>query len=215
LKEYPIPFTPENCEPYYPIINDANLLTYEKYRGELKQFPHLLLCGRLAEYKYYNIDTVIERALDAADNLLPAYSSYNLHRSSYKSLFKEVFLYGLIGSFSAGIDSCLFLLLRTININLFLSNFLGINAGICCSFFLNTFINFRVRDNLPGRAFKFWIIGYCGLLLSMVIMFLGVTILQKQDIYVKIISVIVVAGLQFIFNKFFTFKLPGRNRNNG
>jgi UDP-galactopyranose mutase len=65
MKEYPIPYCGENGEiPYYAIINAENLALYHKYVSLVKQIPNFHLLGRLAEYKYYNIDAIVKRALD-------------------------------------------------------------------------------------------------------------------------------------------------------
>jgi UDP-galactopyranose mutase len=56
----------EECDPYYPINNPDNAAMYSKYTDALKSFPNVHLCGRLAEYKYYNMDAVIESALNCA-----------------------------------------------------------------------------------------------------------------------------------------------------
>jgi len=50
-------------EPYYPIESGQNRVLYERYRTDAEQYKNLFLCGRLAEYKYYNMDAVIDRAL--------------------------------------------------------------------------------------------------------------------------------------------------------
>jgi len=66
LKEYPLTYNYKNEKhiPYYSIINDKNLCLYNKYYEKAKKIENLYLCGRLAEYKYYNMDAVIRRALD-------------------------------------------------------------------------------------------------------------------------------------------------------
>ena len=67
LKEYPRQYNPEDeCDPYYPINNPENAAMYARYTDALKSFPNVHLCGRLAEYKYYNMDAVIESALNCA-----------------------------------------------------------------------------------------------------------------------------------------------------
>lgn len=70
VKEYPAAYTGADGEiPYYAIQNPENQALYEKYEalaGKIKNF-HLL--GRLAEYKYYNIDAMAARALKMARNL--------------------------------------------------------------------------------------------------------------------------------------------------
>lgn len=66
LKEYPQPYDPRGEKgniPYYPILSDQNKALYEKYLAEINKFPQIHLCGRLAEYRYYNMDGAIERAL--------------------------------------------------------------------------------------------------------------------------------------------------------
>lgn len=57
--EYPIS-SEKNREPYYPIENFINLELYNKYRKELKKIKNIHLIGRLADYKYINMDECIE-----------------------------------------------------------------------------------------------------------------------------------------------------------
>ncbi len=62
--EYPMPFSMYGKqEPFYPINNKYNNDRYQKYRNLAKQEKNLILGGRLAEYKYYNMDEVILQAL--------------------------------------------------------------------------------------------------------------------------------------------------------
>ena len=55
--------------PYYAIINPENNARYDRYRQEAARFGNLYLLGRLAEYKYYNMDAIAARALELADSL--------------------------------------------------------------------------------------------------------------------------------------------------
>ena len=55
--------------PYYAIINGANNALYAKYKAEAEKYPDLHLLGRLAEYKYYNMDAIAARALALAEQL--------------------------------------------------------------------------------------------------------------------------------------------------
>ena len=66
LKEYPKKYDSqdENSIPYYAIINEENQNMYQKYYELVKKIPNLYMCGRLAEYKYFNMDAVILRALE-------------------------------------------------------------------------------------------------------------------------------------------------------
>ena len=66
LKEYPLTYDYKNKNhvPYYAIFNDHNLSLYQKYYDSVKDINNFYLCGRLAEYKYYNMDAVVRRAMD-------------------------------------------------------------------------------------------------------------------------------------------------------
>ncbi|MDF9407897.1 GtrA family protein [Pelotomaculum isophthalicicum JI] len=121
-------------------------------------------------------------------------------------IFVEMFLYGIIGSISAGLDSLTYYLLtRELMLSEFVANFFGINLGITLSFILNTFINFKKTDKLIKRAASFYFVGYIGLLLSMIILCIGIKIININDMVVKIVSVFIVALFQFILNKLVTF----------
>lgn len=71
VKEYPFAYTGAEGEiPYYAILNDENQALYEKYHALAEKYPKMYLLGRLAEYKYYNIDAMTKKALELADTLL-------------------------------------------------------------------------------------------------------------------------------------------------
>jgi UDP-galactopyranose mutase len=59
----------ENDIPYYPILNKKNIDTYNKYKKLTKKYHNLILLGRLAEYKYYNMDEVVLKALEIGSKL--------------------------------------------------------------------------------------------------------------------------------------------------
>ena len=56
--------------PYYAIINPENNALYGRYQALAAACPRLHLLGRLAEYKYYNMDAIVARALDLCDTLI-------------------------------------------------------------------------------------------------------------------------------------------------
>ena len=71
VKEYSRAYTGAEGEiPYYAIINEDNNALYARYRAEADKCPNLHLLGRLAEYKYYNMDAIVARALELSDQLL-------------------------------------------------------------------------------------------------------------------------------------------------
>lgn len=124
----------------------------------------------------------------------------------YGSLIREMFLYGVFGLTSACMDALSFKLLQQTALPMLLSNFISVNIGITVSFFLNTFLNFKKKDNIDKRALRFWAVGYIGLLLSTGFMWVGVTVLNKPEMIVKVISIVFVAAVQYCLNKFITFK---------
>ena len=70
VREYPFAYTGAEGEiPYYSIANEANQALYEKYRALTEKIPNVWLLGRLAEYKYYNIDAMVMKALELTEKL--------------------------------------------------------------------------------------------------------------------------------------------------
>lgn len=60
-KEYPAAWS-AGMEPYYPINDEKNQELYSRYKAKADAQSSLILGGRLAEYKYYDMDKVIESA---------------------------------------------------------------------------------------------------------------------------------------------------------
>lgn len=67
--EYPLPYDgADSAEPYYPVLTEESQKQYAQYRDAAEKIPNLILCGRLADFKYYNMDQALERALETCDN---------------------------------------------------------------------------------------------------------------------------------------------------
>lgn len=64
-KEYPEDWKP-GMEPYYPVNDEKNQKLYSQYEALANQEQGVIFGGRLAEYKYYDMDKVIESALRRA-----------------------------------------------------------------------------------------------------------------------------------------------------
>ena len=62
-KEYPADWQPGQ-EAYYPVNNERNQALYQQYTELAKKEKNVIFGGRLAEYKYYDMDDVIRRALE-------------------------------------------------------------------------------------------------------------------------------------------------------
>ena len=70
MKEYSLNYEPKtDLLPYYAILNDENKALYEKYEKLAKEYKNLHLLGRLAEYKYYNMDAITEKALELCERM--------------------------------------------------------------------------------------------------------------------------------------------------
>ncbi|WP_322486877.1 UDP-galactopyranose mutase [Chloroflexus sp.] len=61
--ETPQAYQPGLNDPYYPIPCDENGRLYQQYVREAQAYSNIIFAGRLAEYKYYNMDQVVARAL--------------------------------------------------------------------------------------------------------------------------------------------------------
>jgi len=66
VKEY----TTDVGEPYYPIPNKRNMDLYEKYKEMTRDQTNVHFIGRLANYKYFNMDAAIRNALDYFETTL-------------------------------------------------------------------------------------------------------------------------------------------------
>ena len=67
VKEYSKPFKKGKNIPYYPIPIAKNYEHYEKYAQEAKAYKNLYLLGRLANYKYINMDVAVRNAMNLFD----------------------------------------------------------------------------------------------------------------------------------------------------
>lgn len=62
--EYPLPYREGmEAEPYYPVLTRGSQEQYAQYEALANRIPFLTCCGRLADFKYYNMDQALERAL--------------------------------------------------------------------------------------------------------------------------------------------------------
>lgn len=68
-KEYPAEWK-QGQEPYYPINNEKNDTLYKRYKKLSAEDSNVIFGGRLGEYKYYDMDQVIEAALKLCKKIL-------------------------------------------------------------------------------------------------------------------------------------------------
>ena len=71
MREYSKAYEPRSGQtPYYAIIEDENLKLYRAYRDRADDILNLHPVGRLAEYRYYDMDGVVASSLELSDELV-------------------------------------------------------------------------------------------------------------------------------------------------
>jgi UDP-galactopyranose mutase len=68
-------------DPYYPCAAPENATLYKRYEAEAEQQDNVTFVGRLATYKYYNMDQVVGQALTAFKRLREREASTSEARS--------------------------------------------------------------------------------------------------------------------------------------
>lgn len=68
-REYPSEWK-KGEEPYYPVNDAKNNELFDRYRKLAEKEANVIFGGRLGEYRYYDMDKVIERALETADKVI-------------------------------------------------------------------------------------------------------------------------------------------------
>ena len=68
-------YTPGSGEtPYYAIIEQANQDLYRRYAERVEELTNFHPVGRLAEYRYYDMDAVVDSALTLSDELIACHA---------------------------------------------------------------------------------------------------------------------------------------------
>jgi UDP-galactopyranose mutase len=68
VREYPLP--DNGGDPYYPVPTAEAKALYARYQADADAERGVVFVGRLAQYRYYNMDQVVAAALTAAEHLL-------------------------------------------------------------------------------------------------------------------------------------------------
>ena len=56
-------YSSSSDDPFYPVLTNQNKVMYDKYKNESEKFKSISFLGRLAEYKYYNMDQVVAKII--------------------------------------------------------------------------------------------------------------------------------------------------------
>ncbi len=121
--------------------------------------------------------------------------------------FRNLILYGIIGGFCSALDFVIYTVLCHFDVLPYLwANVLSVHIGIFTSFVLNRQLNFKIKDKTPQRFLSFYLVGLIGLGISSLMLYLMVDYAHWNEIICKLITIVVVALVQFFLNKYITFK---------
>ncbi|MBX2926038.1 MAG: UDP-galactopyranose mutase [Chitinophagaceae bacterium] len=60
----------DGARPYYPVLTEENKRMLELYRNEAEKLEHVYISGRLGDYKYYDMDQTIAKALETFETCI-------------------------------------------------------------------------------------------------------------------------------------------------
>ena len=123
------------------------------------------------------------------------------------SKFRNLILYGIIGSCTATLDFLIFTALtQWTPIHYIIANVISCSTGILSSFLLNRKYNFKVTDHTMRRMAIFFSVGIFGMFLSSVILHFCIDNLHWDELVSKLTSIVIVVIIQFFLNKYISFR---------
>lgn len=134
-----------------------------------------------------------------------------LIKKLYKK-FRNLILYGIIGSSSALLDFLIFTLLTEVfGVYYLVANCISVTCGLTNSFILNRKYNFKVTDKTLKRAIMFFAVGYCGLALNSTLLYVFINFAHFATPVAKLCAMAIEVLLQFLVNSFVTFRKTKKN----
>ena len=129
--------------------------------------------------------------------------------------YRELIIYCVIGCSGATLDFVVYAAFtRGAGLHYQLANFLSVSFGIVNNFFLNSFFNFRTRDRMLVRFCCFYSIGMFGWVLSAGCLWLFIEKIGLSALVAKFGTIFIVTVVQFLLNKFITFKKTKESNGN-
>lgn len=125
-----------------------------------------------------------------------------LHSESFNQLVKYV----LIGILGLVVDFGTYCILTDININVEIANMISSTCGIINNFFWNSYTNFKVHNRMFLRFISYFLVGQITTVFTTISLFIFATKLGFSHLIVKVIATIVATLIQFVLNKFVTFR---------
>ena len=122
-----------------------------------------------------------------------------------KFKFARLANYLLLGGLGASIDTIVFVMLDQARAHLLIANTISTFLGIGVSYALNSKYTFNQKKYSTLTAYKFFAVGLVGLILSNIILWVSIEILDLNSISAKIITLPPIALIQFALNTIWTF----------
>lgn len=123
---------------------------------------------------------------------------------------RELILYCVIGCSGVAIDYAVFAALtQWTPLHYQFANAISVSMGICNNFFWNAHLNFKVKDRMLLRFASFYCVGMIGLGISAALLYLFIEVCQINVMVSKLAIIFIVTVVQFVLNKFVTFKKKG------
>lgn len=123
---------------------------------------------------------------------------------------RELILYCIIGCSGVAIDYIVFAILTNCTgIHYQIANAISVSMGICNNFMWNAHLNFKVKDRMLLRFCSFYMVGLIGLGISAVLLYLFIEVMAWNVLFSKLGIIFIVTVVQFLLNKFVTFKKRG------
>lgn len=121
--------------------------------------------------------------------------------------YEKFIKYCIIGASGVFLDLTVFYLLnKKLGIYYQFVNIFSVSCGITNNFLLNAFFNFKTRDKLIIRYIQFYAVGLVGIGTSAVLLYIFVEVLNVEVMISKGIIMVIVAVIQYLLNKTFTFR---------
>ncbi|HJV78914.1 MAG TPA: GtrA family protein [Paludibacter sp.] len=115
--------------------------------------------------------------------------------------------YGLVGVLGLVVDMGVFYLMnKKLGINYVVSNITSSSLAVIHNFILNSYFTFNVTDKKLKRFLSFYAIALIGMAISTGLLALFIDVLKLDSMISKLISIIIVALIQYFFNKELTFR---------
>ena len=127
--------------------------------------------------------------------------------SFFAKLLKSRFLkYGIVGALGLIVDMGIFYLLhKMLGMNYIVANIISSSLAVIHNFILNSHFTFKVKDKLIKRFVSFYLIALVGMALSSGLLALMIDGFRMDSMIAKMISVLIVAMIQYFLNKKLTF----------